>query len=143
MNQKNRIARSIILMACMFAAASLWATSAEAKTVYIDVTDDNFVPRKVEVTFGDRIVFHNLSRIIHSVHITGHVYRFGQKHFVNDLLIYPDRAYVFDVNEEVLKPGSYNVGCSLHNRMRGQIVVHDLPKGPKALREGEHRSVQP
>ena len=143
MNQRIRFLRAHFIMLCVLAASLPWAASARANTVYMDVTDDKFVPRKVEVTYGDRIIFHNLSRIIHSVHITGHVYRFGQKHFVHDLLIYPDRAYVFDVNEDSLKPGSYNVGCSLHNRMRGQIVVHESARKPKALREGEHRNVKP
>ena len=143
MIKRSRFLRLIFFVAGMFTAASLWVPSANAKTVYMDVTDDKFVPRKVEVTYGDRIVFHNLSRIIHSVHITGHVYRFGQKHFVHDVLIYPDQAYVFEVNEKTLKPGSYNVGCGLHNRMRSQVVVHDSAKKPEALREGEHRNVKP
>ena len=123
-------------------AALLWAASASAATVSVDVSDDAFQPRRVEVTHGDRVVFENRSTILHSVHLAGRVYRFGTKHFIRDVLIYPRRAYVFEV-PTTMKPGTYTLGCGLHSRMRSTMVVRRLPGGPKLLREGERWKTSP
>ena len=111
---------------------------AVAKDVDVDVTDDDFFPHKIEVSKGDTIIFHNSSRIIHSVHITGRAQHFGRRHVVSDHLIYPDVTYVLKIGED-LKPGTYNIGCSLHNRMRGTLVVAEPAGKLKAPREGERR----
>ena len=123
-------------------AAVLWAASASAATVSVDVTDDNFQPLRVEVTHGDKVVFQNQSTILHSVHLAGRVFRFGTRHFIHDVLIYPRRAYVFDIPTS-MKPGTYTLGCGLHERMRGTMVVRRLQSGPKLLREGERWSSSP
>ena len=65
-----------------------------AGTITVDVTDDLFLPSKIQVQHGDKVIFHNQSTILHSVHLVGHVFRFGKKHFIHDALIYPRRAYV-------------------------------------------------
>ena len=109
-----------------------------AKTLDVDVTDDNFSPNRIEITQGDTIIFHNSSRIIHSVHLTGRAQHFGRRHFVSDHLVYPDVSYSLTIGKD-LKPGTYNLGCSLHSRMRGTLVVSASGQTPKGKREGERR----
>ena len=110
----------------------------EAKTLVIDVTDDKFFPSKLELEHGDRLLFKNKSRIIHSVHLVGHVYRFGVKNYIHDELIYPDSRRVFNITEN-MPAGTYNFGCSLHNRMRGTLIVKAPKALPEAVHEGERR----
>ena len=123
-------------------ALLLWTVVSRAATISVDVSNDLFEPPRVEANYGDKIVFENRSTIIHSIHVAGRVYRFGQKHFVHDVLIYPRQSYVFEVTKK-LKPGTYNVGCGLHNRMRGTIVVHRPSNRPKLPREGERWKTMP
>ena len=125
------------LLTVFAVAGVLLAThGGHAATITVDVTDDLFLPNKIQVKHGDKVVFHNQSTILHSVHLVGHVFRFGKKHFIHDALIYPRRAYEFTV-PETMKPGTYTLGCGLHDRMRSTMVVKRSKEGPKLLREGE------
>ena len=134
--QKQNL-RSLSILPC--AAFAGWASLAEAETVELYLTEGKIVPRKIEVREGDSIVIHNSSRVRHSLQITGHVHRFGRKHFVHDLSLHPDRSHVLAIDRRILKPASYNIGCSIHNRMKGTIVIRQTGTEPTALREGERR----
>ena len=140
MTKRKHHARSISILPC--AALACWAGSAEAATVDVYLTDGEIVPRKIEVGQGDEIVFHNDSRTKHLVEITGHAGRFGHKDFVHDLAVYRGGTRVLTVDGKTLKPGSYNIECPVHKRMRGMMVVHASGNEPKALREGEHWSTK-
>ena len=130
--------RALATLPC--AALAGWAGLANAETVDVHLTDSEIIPVKIEVASGDEIVFHNDSRTKHLIEITGHAGRFGHKDFVHDLPVYRGGARVLLVDEKTLKPGSYNIECAVHKRMRGTLVVHASADEPKALREEEHWS---
>ena len=136
---KNRIhAGNFLTILILVAIGSCLSSSAEAKTLVVDVTDDKFSPKKIQVEHGDRVLFKNKSRIVHSVHLVGRVYRFGMKHYVHDELIFPDSRRILQITEE-MPAGTYNFGCSLHRRMRGTLIVVAPKNLPEAVHEGERR----
>ena len=102
----------------------LFTWLAGAETYHIDVTDDIFEPSMVEVEVGDTLVFHNASRMIHSVHIDTRSENIGFKHVFDEHLVYPDTQLSVTITDD-FKPGTYYLGCALHSRMRGRIVVGD------------------
>ena len=140
MTRRKHHARSISILPC--AALACWAGLAEAATVDVYLTDSEIDPHKIEVVHGDEIVFHNDSRTKHLVEVTGRTGWFGHKNFVHELPVYRGGARVLLVDGKTLKPGSYNIECAVHKRMRGTIVVHATGSEPKALREGEHWSTK-
>ena len=115
-----------IIVTLSFAIAIfIYIANANGETYHIDVTDDIFEPSKVDVKVGDVLVFHNASRMIHSVHIDTRSENFGFKHMVNEHLVYPDTPLSVTVTDD-FAPGTYYLGCALHSRMRGRIVVADV-----------------
>ena len=103
---------------------SFYPTFANGGTYYVDITDDIFNPSVIEVKVGDYLVFQNSSRMIHSVHIDTRSENFGFRHMVGEHLVYPDTPLSIPVTSE-FAPGTYYLGCALHARMRGRIVVSE------------------
>ena len=132
--------RPLLFLLAATAAALLEAATVHAAIIEVDVTDDDFRPNKVEVRHGDTVVFHNESTILHSVHLVGRVFRFGKKHFIHDALVYPRRSYSSKITKD-MKPGTYTLGCGLHDRMRSTLVIKSAANdGSNLLREGERRT---
>lgn len=83
----------------------------------IDQRDQEFVPRVKVVQSGANIYFPNQDEIRH------HVYSFSPaKQF--DIPLYsgtPQTPIIFD------QPGLVELGCNIHDQMRGYILVADTP----------------
>ena len=69
---------TILSLALFIIVFVVFAPDAWARTIVVDVTGDNFTPRKVELNRGDRVLFRNYGRTMHSIHLVGHVHRFGE-----------------------------------------------------------------
>lgn len=138
MIKHNLHTRNVLIVMIILAIGSCLSFVAEAKTLVVDVTDDKFTPSKIHVELGDRVLFKNKSRIVHSVHLVGRVYRFGMKHYIHDELIFPDSRRILHITDD-MPAGTYNFGCSLHNRMRGTLIVSAPKELPEAVHEGERR----
>ena len=134
MKHRNRLTT---ILAC---TAAFWAASAKAETKNLYLTDTEILPSKIEAAPGDRIVISNGARTNHLVEITGRTNWFGRRDLVHDLAIPFGGSGVVPVDGKLLKPGSYNVECDVHKRMRATIVIRAPESGPEALHEGERRS---
>ena len=116
--------RKVVVLSIVAIAALLNVATVRAEVFDIDVTDGIFSPSQIEVKVGDRLVFHNSSRMIHSVHIDTRSENFGFRHIFDEHLIYPDTPLHVTITEE-FAPGIYFLGCALHSRVRGRIEVVD------------------
>ena len=131
-------AGNILIFLIILTFGAYLSPVANSKTLVVDVTDDKFSPNKLYIEQGDRLLFKNTSRIVHSVHLVGRVYRFGMKHYIHDELIFPDSRRILHITDD-MPAGTYNFGCSLHNRMRETLVINAPKDLPEAVHEGERR----
>ena len=119
------------------AALSFWAASADAATRNLYLGETGAMPKKIEVFMGDRIVISNGTQMQHTVEITGRADWFGRRSAVHDLTVPVHSYVVVPIDGEMLKPGSYNVECGIHKRMRATIVVREPGGGTGLPRDGE------
>lgn len=119
-------------------AISMGSASADAETRSLYLGETGIMPKKLAVSPGDRMVISNGTKTRHTVEITGGSNWFGRRSIGHDLAVPVYGHGVAPINSEALKPGSYNVECGIHKRMRATIVVRDEPDDDFELpREGE------
>ena len=85
--------------------------------------DEHFTPDSIEARHGDKIVFHNASvRSPHAATLLGKGWRFGRKDFFKEQIINPGNALIFTVPES-MSAGTYDLGCGLHEVMKGKVRI--------------------
>ena len=112
--------RSCWLARFAAAAFTLAAMSGPAvaadEAVVVIMRNHRFEPRLLHVRPGQTIRFDNADDALHSLLLVGHESVIGEE-FVD-----PGRSYTVRVPPD-LAPGTYQLACTIHVDMQGQIVV--------------------
>jgi plastocyanin len=116
----RRAQRRAWLVAAIFAgtlAAMLDGPAAAAdEPVPVTLKNHQFEPRLLRVRPGQTIRFDNADDVLHSLLLVGHESVLGGE-FVD-----PGQSYTVQLPRN-MAPGTYELACTIHVDMRGQIAV--------------------
>lgn len=106
--------------AWLAAGAVLASTAAFAGDEALPVTLKNhqFEPKIVRVKPGQTVRFDNADDVLHSLTLIGHENTIGEE-FVD-----PGKSYTMRIPGD-LSPGTYELACTIHVDMRGQLEVRE------------------
>ena len=84
--------------------------------VLVIMKNHQFEPRLVHVRPGQAIRFDNSDDVLHSLLLV------GRESVIGEEFIDPGRSYTVRIPQD-MPPGTYELACTVHVDMRGQIVV--------------------
>lgn len=105
--------------AALAAGALLPRRSVRAETpdrIEVRLENHHFVPVEVTVQPGDAIVFQNVDPDLHGILLVGH------EDVIEETFIDPGQSFSVRLPDD-LAPGRYELACTIHVDMRGELVV--------------------
>jgi plastocyanin len=90
--------------------------AAAGEPVLVILKNHQFEPRLVHVRPGQVIRFDNAEDVLHSLLLVGFEGVIGEE------FVEPGHSYTVRIPQE-MPPGTYELACTVHVDMRGQIVV--------------------
>jgi plastocyanin len=91
-------------------------TVAADEPVLVILKNHQFAPRLLHVRPGQAIRFDNADEVLHSLLLVGH------ESVIGDEFVDPGHSYTVRIPRD-MAPGTYEIACTIHVDMRGQIVV--------------------
>jgi plastocyanin len=86
------------------------------KPVLVIMKNHQFEPRLVQVRPGQAIHFDNSDDVLHSLLLV------GRESVIGEEFVDPGQSYTARIPQD-MPPGAYELACTVHVDMRGQIVV--------------------
>ncbi len=91
-------------------------TLAEGEPFTVVLKNHRFEPEVVRVAPGQTIRFDNADDVLHSLALL------GRESVIGEEFVDPGQSYTVRVPED-LPPGTYELACTIHVDMRGQLAV--------------------
>ena len=106
----------VMFASATLVALALTARSAEAAVIDVHLKEQSFEPRAISARPGDKIVFYNDGKELHSVFLPDNEMLLGE-HFID-----PGAKYEL-VIPATADPATYNLVCTIHMNMKGTIQI--------------------
>jgi len=90
--------------------------NAADEPVLVIMKNHQFEPRLVHVRPGQAIRFDNSDDVLHSLQLV------GRESVIGEEFVDPGQSYTVRIPQD-MPPGTYELACTVHIDMRGQIVV--------------------
>ncbi len=90
--------------------------SAVDEPVLVIMKNHQFEPRLLHVRPGQAIRFDNSDDVLHSLQLV------GRESVIGEEFVDPGQSYTVRIPQD-MPPGTYELACTVHVDMRGQIVV--------------------
>jgi plastocyanin len=91
-------------------------TIAADEPALVILKNHQFEPRLVQVRSGQAIRFDNSDDVLHSLLLV------GRESVIGEEFVDPGQSYTVRIPQD-MSPGTYELACTVHVDMRGQIVV--------------------
>jgi plastocyanin len=106
------LAAAVLALTAMLDGPALAAD----EPVLVIMKNHQFDPRLLHVIPGQAIRFDNSDDVLHSLLLVGHESVIGEE------FVHPGQSYTVRIPQD-MPPGTYELACTVHVDMRGQIVV--------------------
>ena len=113
MNRRHKIVHVAVILALAASSIFLARIHAEEKPSAVTIDNFSFTPATITVSAGTTVRWSNRDDIPHTVVSDDNGATFKSKALDTD----DNFAFTFS------KPGTYSYFCSLHPKMKGQVVV--------------------
>ena len=86
------------------------------ESALVIMKNHQFEPRLLQVRPGQTIRFNNSDDVLHSLLLV------GRESVIGEEFVDPGQSYTVRIPQD-MPPGTYELACTVHVNMRGQIVV--------------------